>query len=166
MIIVDFINYIKLRRTMQDNVKKMLIILPIMAIIVATLTAIMTWVNLTPTQHFSAAWLNAFTFAFLVMLPLGAVLFSLLNKLVERVFTTWSSLQKNLVHGVLMALIMESVMAIVTTITTYGHQLNHEFFSLFLNSLMYALPVGLTITSFMSLVIKPKLEQHLTQVAA
>lgn len=150
---------------MQDNVKRVLIILPIMATIVATLTAIMTWVNLTPTQNFSATWLNTFTFAFLVMLPVGSVLFSLLNKLIERVFTTLTSIQKNLVHSVLMALIMESIMAIVTTVTTYGHRLNYEFFSLFLNSLIYALPVGLTIASFMSLVIKPKLERHLTKVS-
>jgi hypothetical protein len=148
---------------MQGNVKKALIIIPIIMLVIGTLTAIMTWVNLAPSQKFLAAWSNSFLFSFVVMLPIGGFIFPLLNKVINSFFTTWSNIQKNLVHGFLMAVIMESMMALVTTLATHGYQSNHDFFSLFFNCLIYALPVGLTITSFISLVIKPRFEQYLAQ---
>ncbi|WP_440874191.1 hypothetical protein [Thalassotalea sp. PLHSN55] len=148
---------------MQYKLKPLSIILVIMLALIGTLTAIMTWVNLLPTQNFIEAWTNALTFAFLVMLPFGAVSFYTINKLIKRFFLSWSTTQKNLLQGVMMAIIIESAMAIVTVVSNFNVELNAHYLQLIFNSLLYALPVGLCFSIVMTLVVKPKVEAHLTR---
>ena len=106
---------------------------------------------------FLQAWLYAFVFAFAVMLPSGALVFTAAHKLVNGLFTSLPSLYKKLLQGVLMAVAMESIMAMVTTL------INHEFVGIspFLNmvftSFIYALPIGLGFACLMTFVLQPKL---------
>ncbi|KXI28951.1 DUF2798 domain-containing protein [Paraglaciecola hydrolytica] len=142
---------------MQLKLKKALVLLPIMLCLIGTITGIMSYVNLAPEQDFLQAWLYAFVFAFAVMLPSGALVFAAAHKLVNSLFTSLPTLYKKLLQGVLMAVAMESIMAIVTTL------INHEFVGIspFLNmvftSFIYALPIGLGFACLMTFVLQPKL---------
>lgn len=151
---------------MQPKIKNLLIMLLVMFTLVGTITAIMTSANLTLSQSFVNAWMSSFAFAFLVLLPLGGGIFATLNKLINSLLSTWSSFQKNILHAVLMALVMESIMALVTMLNNHTYESFAQYSSLFFNSLLYALPVGLTFSCLMVLVIKPKLEKVLTTKSA
>jgi hypothetical protein len=151
---------------MQIKLKNLLVMLPIMLTLIGTITAIMTYVNLTAEQNFASAWATAFTFAFVVMLPAGGLIFAAMNKLVNRVFSTLPQVQKKLLQGVLMAVVMESIMAIVTTVTNHEQLAFQQFFGVFINSFLYALPVGLTFACLMTFVLHPKLERFLAAPAA
>lgn len=100
------------------------------------------------------------------MLPIGSAMFAAVNKLINLFLSAWSTLQKNLLQGVLMAVIMESIMAVITILNSQGYESITQFSNLFFSALFYALPVGLILSCFMALVIKPKLEKHLTNVSA
>lgn len=150
---------------MQTKLKKILLMLLVMLSLIALLTAIMTWVNLPSSQDFMITWLSAFTYAFLILLPIGSAIFTVLNKLINQFCTTYSSLQKNLLHGVLMVVIMETLMAVVTILNNQNHGSFSEFNRFFFNSLLYAIPIGLSFSCFMALALKPKLESYLTNTA-
>lgn len=144
----------------MKHIKKILILLPVAMLLIGLLTAIMTSVSILPDQAFIPTWLRAFTFAFLVMLPLGGVIFYLVNKVVQRVFSAFSVLQRNLVHGLTMAFIMESILALITTFNNRGFPSFELFVKEASLSLLAALPIGIAMACLMSLVIKPKLEKH------
>lgn len=148
---------------MQINFKKILTILPIALTLVATITAIMTWVNLTPSQSFITTWLKALGFGVSVMLPLGALTFILIKRVINRWFGSFSTLQKNILQGILMAFTIESILAIATTLSGNHYHSLSEFISLSFNSLIYALPVGLTFALLVNILIKPRIEQKFTQ---
>ncbi|WP_334313342.1 DUF2798 domain-containing protein [Psychrosphaera algicola] len=139
--------------------------LSVMSILVGTITAIMTLANLQPSQPFLSTWVSSFIFALLVMLPIGATIFTVLSKLINLYLPTWSVVQKNLLQGAFMALIMESIMAVVTIISGHNYASLTQFVGMFFNSLVYALPVGLTFSCLMTLVIKPRIEKMLANEA-
>ncbi len=135
--------------------------LPIMLTLIGTITAIMTYVNLSAEQNFVSAWATSFIFAFVVMLPAGGLIFAAMNKLVNRLFYTLPQMQKKLLQGVLMAVVMESIMAIVTTVTNHEQLAFQQFVAVFINSFLFALPVGITFACLMTFVLQPKLERFL-----
>lgn len=139
--------------------KRVTILFLVMLFMVGSITAIMTIANLEDSQRFLKVWLNAFLFTFLVLIPTGGCVFIILSKLINHWCSAWSVLQKNLLQGLLMAVAMESIMATVLTIKSGVYESITHFFALFFNSLLYALPVGITLSLIMTLVIKPKLEQ-------
>ncbi|XQW84023.1 DUF2798 domain-containing protein [Thalassotalea piscium] len=132
-----------------------------MLTLIGTITGIMTFVNLSPEQNFTNAWLTSFAFAFMVMLPAGGLLFAVINKLINHFFSHLAHIQKKLLQGVLMAVVMEGIMATITTAMNHDFIALTHFFTLFINSFLYALPVGLTFACLMTLVLQPKLERLL-----
>jgi hypothetical protein len=150
---------------MQPKLKKLLVMLPVILTLVGMMTAIMTLANLTPSQPFLNLWISSFIFALLVILPIGAGIFAILTKLINQFCDPWSGLHKNLLQGILMALIMEAIMAVITTLSSHQYGSAAQFSDYFFNSLLYALPVGLCFSCFMALVIKPKLEQHFIKIS-
>jgi hypothetical protein len=159
--IVDIINYILLGYIMQLKLKNLLTVLTIMLFLIGTITGIMTYVNLSPTEVFINRWASAFIFAFVVMLPIGLVMFSVMNKIVKRLFSTLSSIQQKLIQGILMAVLMETILAIVTTSVNHDYVNLTHFFNIAGTSFMYAIPVGLTFACLMTLVLQPKLARFL-----
>tara|TARA_R110001583_G_scaffold145698_1_gene297689 strand:- start:13741 stop:14223 length:483 start_codon:yes stop_codon:yes gene_type:complete len=146
---------------MQLKLTKLSIVLTIISLLIATITGIMTYVNLSPTQDFIESWVSAFIFAFLVMLPIGMVMFLIMSRFVNRVFISFSSVQRKLIQGVLMAILMESILAVVTTSVNHDYINLFQFFNIASTSFIYAIPVGLTFACLMTLVIQPKLEGFL-----
>ncbi|WP_353368760.1 hypothetical protein [Aliiglaciecola sp. NS0011-25] len=148
---------------MQIKLKNVLVILTIVSTLVASITAIMTYANLQPTQNFLVTWINSFMFAIAVMLPAGGVIFLAMNKLVEQFFSALTNIQKKLLHGILMAITMESLMAVITTLLNHDYVTFAQYSSLIITSFLYALPVGLAFACLMVFVIRPKLQRFLAE---
>lgn len=141
--------------------KKLLVMVPMITIIGGILTGVMTYMNIGFSDAFFYRWLTSFIFATLVMAPSGSLVMFLVNKIVKRLFQGLSETRQNLIFGVLMAFIMESLMALVTTINNIGLADLTQFLSAWMSALLMAIPVGLVLAVTMSLLIKPKIERFL-----
>ncbi|MBU3021319.1 DUF2798 domain-containing protein [Aestuariibacter sp. A3R04] len=150
----------------MNQFKKILLLLPVALSMVALFTGIMTAISIQPEQAFLATWRRAFVFAFLVMLPMGGLLFYLVDKAVKRIFNEYSVTQRNVIHGLTMAFLMESVLALVTTYNSQGFSSLDSFFNDAALSLLAALPIGVAMACTMSLFVKPRLERHFASESA
>lgn len=142
---------------MSKKVQKIGIIASIVIVFGGFLTFLMTWRNIGFSDGFMGAWLSSFALCILCIAPIGGVIAFLVHRVVNSVLPNVSALQQNLVFGLIMAVIMESIMALVTTINLHGLVVLKAFFELWLATFVSALPAGLVISILMSLVIKPKL---------
>lgn len=143
---------------MLKNFKKILIIFSIVAVIGGTLTFVMTWNNLGFGDGFLRAWLSSFALCVICIAPIGGVIALLINKILRALLPDISTVQMNVIFGLCMAVIMESIMAVVTTINLNDFSDWHHFLSMWIASLLTALPIGIFFSIILSLVIKPKLE--------
>ena len=142
---------------MSKNVQKIGVIFGLVVTFGGFLTLLMTWKNIGFTDGFIGAWLSSFSLCVLCIAPIGGVIAFIINRLVNLIFPSLSSVKKNIVFGLVMAVMMESIMAVVTTINLHGFMLIKEFVDFWLATFVSALPAGLAISVLMSLVIKPKL---------
>ncbi|WP_394213313.1 DUF2798 domain-containing protein [Psychrobacter piscatorii] len=143
---------------MLQNFKKILVIFSIVAVIGGTLTFVMTWNNLGFGDGFLRAWLSSFALCVICIAPIGGVIALLINKILRAVLPDISTVQMNVIFGLCMAVIMESIMAVVTTINLNDFSDWHHFLSMWIASLLTALPIGIFFSIILSLIIKPKLE--------
>ena len=143
---------------MLKNFKKILIIFSIVAVIGGTLTFVMTWNNLGFGDGFLRAWLSSFALCVICIAPIGGVIALLINKILRALLPDISTVQMNVIFGLCMAVIMESIMAVVTTINLNDFSDWHHFLSMWIASLLTALPIGIFFSIILSLIIKPKLE--------
>lgn len=142
---------------MSKNVQKIGVIFGLVVTFGGFLTLLMTWKNIGFTDGFIGAWLSSFALCVLCIAPIGGVIAFIINRLVNLIFPSLSSVKKNIVFGLVVAVMMESIMAVVTTINLHGFMLIKEFVDFWLATFVSALPAGLAISVLMSLVIKPKL---------
>lgn len=142
---------------MSKNVQKIGVIFGLVVTFGGFLTLLMTWKNIGFTDGFIGAWLSSFALCVLCIAPIGGVIAFIINRLVNLIFPSLSSVKKNIAFGLVMAVMMESIMAVVTTINLHGFMLIKEFVDFWLATFVSALPAGLAISVLMSLVIKPKL---------
>lgn len=149
---------------------KILVVLSMMTLMGSTLTGVMTYINTGFTDTFFTTWLSAFTLAALTVMPAGFTLMILLSKTVEKLAPNLTEKKKNLIVGICMALIMESSLALTTTINTLGANNiwtdasllpSTEFLAIWINAVIHALPVALTLMVIVSATIKPKIERFL-----
>ena len=143
---------------MLQNFKKILVIFSIVAVIGGTLTFVMTWNNLGFGDGFLRAWLSSFALCVICIAPIGGVIALLINKILRAVLPDISTVQMNVIFGLCMAVIMESIMAVVTTINLNDFSDWHHFVYMWIASLLTALPIGIFFSIILSLIIKPKLE--------
>lgn len=154
----------ELSQTTQQKtplVQKIMVAVAMMSVMIGSITAIMTYVNVGFGESFLVTWLSSFILAALVMAPCGMLFMTLISKLVAKVFGHLSKLQQNFVVGMLMAVVMESIMAFSTAINTTEFSNTGLFFEAWLAGFLTALPVGLVIAITMSLTVKPKLEKFM-----
>ncbi|MEP7730553.1 DUF2798 domain-containing protein [Marinomonas primoryensis] len=142
---------------MSLKVQKISIVASLVIAMGGTLTFLMTWRNIGFADHFMGAWLSSFALCVLCIAPIGGILSYLVHHLVNAILPRLSSMQRNIVFGLIMAIIMESVMAVVTTINLYGFLERGAFLNSWTTTLMSALPAGIVFSILMSIVIKPKL---------
>ena len=143
---------------MLKNFKKILVIFSIVAVIGGTLTFVMTWNNFGFGDGFLRAWLSSFALCVICIAPIGGVIALLINKILRALLPDISTVQMNVIFGLCMAVIMESIMAVVTTINLSDFSDWHHFVYMWIASLLTALPIGIFFSIILSLIIKPKLE--------
>jgi len=140
--------------------KKITIVLCLIILFGGTLTGMMTYSNSGFSKNFLTDWLSSFLLCVLVMAPLGGGISYLLHKLVSNVFGRFSELKRNIIFALLMAIFMESIMAIVTVTNNIGFINIEHFASAWLNAFLLALPIGMCFSILVSTTIKPRLEQY------
>ncbi|GAL17143.1 hypothetical protein JCM19235_5692 [Vibrio maritimus] len=140
---------------------KVLVMVSMMSLVGGSLTAVMTYMNVGFGEAFVHQWLSSFALAALVMMPVGMGVMTLMTKLIGKLMPGKSEHVRNLVVGLIMAVVMESLLAFVTAANTIGFSDASDFTTGWFNGFIAALPVGLTIMIVMSLTIKPKIEKFL-----
>jgi hypothetical protein len=140
---------------------KMLVVVSLITLIGGSLTGIMTYLNLGGGDSFYQHWISSFLLAALVMAPIGFLMMSLMNALVDKLLVKSTEMRKNIVVSILMAVLMESLLAFVTTANNIGFADARVLLNSWFEAVLAALPIGLTIMLMMSVTIKPKLVKFL-----
>ena len=139
---------------------KVLLILTMMTVIGGLLTGVMTYMNVGYSDTFFHDWSRALLAAFAIM-PIGFLLMGLITKTISQMLPNTQAYKRNLITGILMACIMESMLAFSTAAKTIGFADQAAFLNGWLEGFLVALPVGLTLMVIMSMTIKPKIEAFL-----
>ena len=146
----------------KQVLKKIFVLMTMMSIIGGTFIAIMTYVNIGFSDDFFTKWSNSLFFAILVMMPLGGVFMFLSSKFIKSIFPNLKEILQNILVGICIALCMESIMAISTTVNIIGYPSFDMFLSFWLKSYLAALPFALLFSPIMTVFIKPKIEKFLS----
>ncbi|SON51994.1 DUF2798 domain-containing protein [Vibrio tapetis] len=150
----------KKQQTKVPLIYKILIVLGMMSVMAGSLTGVMTYMNLGYTDSFAADWLGSFVSAVCVM-PFGFALMSLVTNQVNHLMPNTSEIRRNVITGLIMACLMESIMAFATATNNIGFSEPSAFLTGWLNGFLAALPLGMVLVITMSLTIKPKIERIL-----
>ncbi len=129
----------------------------------ASLSGLMTWLNLGWVDGFFWRWLTGFVSA-LTLLALGFVLIGRYDKLVQRHLQHAPRLLRTLVLAALMALTMECFMSLVVTWRNLGW--GGGFAAAWLSTFWRSLPAGLAIGLLMGFVVRPWLQRRANPLQA
>ncbi|MEZ8057820.1 DUF2798 domain-containing protein [Vibrio splendidus] len=140
---------------------KALVMMSLMLTIGGSLTAVMTYMNVGFGEEFISNWLSSLALAVVIMMPIGMVIMTLVTKVTAKALPNYGEKARNLIVGLIMAFIMESIMAFVTAANNIGFSDTSAFTSGWFNGFIAALPIGLTIMVVMSMTVKPKLERFM-----
>ncbi len=147
--------------TKTPIIYKVLVVLAMMTVMGGSLIGLMTYVNIGYSDTFFNDWLMSFLLAAVTVMPAGFIFMALFTYVVQRCLPNTSEKMRNIIVGVLMAITMESAMALSTAINNIGFSSNAALFNHWLDALLAALPLGLTLMIITSLTIKPKIEHFL-----
>lgn len=123
------------------------------------MTAVMAYAGLPDGQRFVDAWLPVWMRAALIIAPLGFTLMYLMSKAISAVFPDMAAGTQKILLGAIMALVMESMMATVTTLQLHGWSAG--FSGYWVSILIAALPVAVAMSLAMTFFIKPRLDRVL-----
>lgn len=143
---------------MPKLLKKICIILSIVISIGGTLTFVMTWKSIGFNERFLASWISSFALCVAFIAPIGGIIAMLIHKALAAILLGASKVRINIIFGLCMAVTMESIMAVITTINTNSFSDWSHFAYRWASTLVTALPIGIVFSVIMSLIIKPKLE--------
>ncbi|MDD8060189.1 MULTISPECIES: DUF2798 domain-containing protein [Shewanella] len=142
-------------------IHKILVVLAMMTVMGGSLIGLMTYINLGYSDTFFNDWLMSFLLAAVTVMPAGFILMALLTHIVEKWLPNTNEKKRNIIVGLFMAITMESAMALSTAINNIGFSSQTALFNHWLEALLAALPLGLTLMIITSLTIKPKIERFL-----
>ncbi|GGQ14771.1 hypothetical protein GCM10009411_14090 [Shewanella litoralis] len=141
--------------TKTPIIYKVLVVFAMMTFMGGSLIGLMTYINTGYSETFFNDWLTSFLFAAVTVMPAGFILMTLLTQIVEKWLPDTSEKKRNIIIGLFMAVTMESAMALSTSINNIGFNSYSALFSHWLDALLAALPLGLTLMIITSLTIKP-----------
>ncbi|WOD07657.1 DUF2798 domain-containing protein [Marinomonas sp. GJ51-6] len=141
--------------------QKILVIACLVSFVGGSLTGIMTYMNVGFRESFFIDWLSSFAIAVLVMAPAGLLFMTIISKLLQMLFPNARKIFHQIMTGVFMAFVMESILAVSTTANLTGFTNAAAFLSAWQQAFLAALPFGLCIGLMMSLVLKPRLEKFM-----
>ncbi|MCL1113789.1 MULTISPECIES: DUF2798 domain-containing protein [Shewanella] len=140
---------------------KIIVVFAMMTVMGGSLIGLMTYINLGYSDTFFRDWFVSFLIAAVTVMPAGFILMAFLTHTIEKWLPNTSEKKRNIIVGLLMAITMESAMALSTAINNIGLSSQAALFSHWLDALLAALPLGLTLMVITSLTIKPKIERFL-----
>ncbi|MEG3767340.1 DUF2798 domain-containing protein [Alteromonas sp. 14N.309.X.WAT.G.H12] len=141
--------------------QKIMVIASVILFVGGALTGIMTYKNVGITETFMTDWFSSFGIAALVMVPTGYIMMTVVSKLIQISMPNSRKKHQQVVTGLTMAVIMESVMALSTTANTIGYADKNTFLLAWSQAFITALPFGLCMAIVMSVFLKPKLDQFM-----
>ncbi|MFT2099330.1 DUF2798 domain-containing protein [Marinomonas sp. 2405UD66-6] len=141
--------------------QKILVIACLVSVVGGSLTGIMTYINVGFRESFFIDWLSSFAIAVLVMAPAGLLFMTMISKSLEKLLPNAHNMLRQVLTGIGMAFVMESILAVSTTANLTGFTNADVFISTWQQAFLAALPFGLCIGLTMSLVLKPKLEKFM-----
>ncbi|WP_353505630.1 DUF2798 domain-containing protein [Vibrio sp. SCSIO 43136] len=141
--------------------QKVMVIASMMTVMGGTLTGVMTYMNLGFSDSFFQDWATSFFTTTIFMMPIGFTMMNLVSKLVSKFMPNSSEKKVNLTVGLIMAVIMESLMAFSTAANNIGFNDLEHFVTSWAQAFAAALPVGITLMIIISMTIKPKIEEFL-----
>lgn len=147
----------------KQLLKKIFVMMGMMTLMGGTFIGIMTYVNIGFSDEFFTKWSESLFFGIIFMMPLGGVIMFVSNKFIKFIFPNLRYILQNILVGICMALSMESIMAISTTINIIGYPSFDIFSSFWLKSYLAALPFALVFSPIMTIVIKPRLDAYLAK---
>jgi hypothetical protein len=147
----------------KQMIKKIFVMIGMMSLMGGIFIAIMTYVNIGFSDEFFVRWYTSLFFAILVMMPLGGVVMFMANKVIKSTLPELKIFIQNILIGIIMALCMEAIMAIITTLNILGYPNINQFSSFWLRSYLLALPAALVISPLMTIFVKPKLDAYLAK---
>ena len=150
------------QREKRPLYQKFLLLGSLLIAVFGTLTGLMTYINIGFIDTFFINWFTSFIIAILVMIPTGLLFIHVIERLIELLVPHTNPFKKQLITGVSMALVMETVMSASTATNTVGYANATVFLTAWGQSFITALPLGLCIGVIMSTVLKPKLKSFIT----
>lgn len=142
-------------------IKKALVMLSLIFTLIGLLTFAMTYQNIGFNEQFFEKWLTSTLWSATTMAPLGFIMIAIISKLVSIALPKAIESRQNFVIGVSMAVIMESIMTLVTTINNIDINTVTELAIYWWQAFVIALPLGLLISLIMSLFVKPRLDRYM-----
>jgi len=142
-------------------VKKILVMSLLVISLISILTFAMTYQNIGFNELFFEQWLASTFWSATTMAPLGFVMIAIISKVVSIALPRAAESKQNFIIGILMAVVMESFMALVTTINNVGILTITELAGYWWHAFLIALPLGLVISLLMTLFVKPRLERYM-----
>ncbi|MAB17852.1 MAG: hypothetical protein CMN07_12005 [Roseobacter sp.] len=135
--------------------QKIAIVAAVMGSVAGTLTGIMTWANTGFSEIFLPNWGISFLKAVFVLLPFAFLLMGLFDKLLSRIMPGLAPMKLRIVLGLIMAVIMQSLMAVITAGTEAGFGDMTVVRELWLNAFITAFPVGLALALVLTTTVRP-----------
>ncbi len=145
---------------MTTVLRKFSIIAAMILTMSGLMTAIMTCVSLPADANFLTTWLPLWLRAAVIIAPCGFVFLTILGRAIDLLLPKTSTLQKRLLQGLGMVLVMETIMATVTTVQMHGW--DHLFAAVWFHAMAAALPFGILMSALMTFVIKPRMDAVIT----
>jgi hypothetical protein len=150
---------VKQRKT--PIIQKVLVMLGMVSLMGGTITGAMTYLNLGFIDTFFIDWARNFLTALVTVIPFGFTMMVLLTKGAEKLLPNMAVKPRDALVGMVMALIMESGMALTSAYNHVGLENHAEFVNAWVSGVLGALPVALVLMVIVSMTIKPKVERFL-----
>ncbi|WP_369927713.1 DUF2798 domain-containing protein [Leisingera sp. XS_AS12] len=136
-------------------IQKIAILLTVMSSVAGTLTGLMTWANTGFSGSFFPNWGISFVKALFVLLPFAFLLMGIFDKLLSRLLPKVRPFGRRVLLGLIMAVIMQSLMAVITAGTEAGFGDLAVVKVLWLKAFVTAFPVGLVLALVLTTTVRP-----------
>lgn len=143
------------KRTLQ----KIAVIATMVLIMTGIFTSVMTAWSRPVGTDFLTAWLPAWGIAICIMAPTGFIIYTLISLMLSRIAPSLTYHKKNIVIGILMAVVMESIMGTIVAVQLVGF--STDFLAILGSNLIAALPFAIVVGVIMNLLIKPRLDRFM-----
>ncbi|SDW09813.1 Protein of unknown function [Lutibacter oricola] len=136
---------------MSEKIKKFIPIVILLAII----TALLTYRKLAQEQLFLENWLTLYALALLVIFPIAAVLIPTLNKLIEKLLGNKHLVIQGFAYVIPMISIIGTLMTGLSVVVLRNYQNSNQFFQLYSSELINNLPIFMVMVLVVGGIVKP-----------